>query len=128
MQETGYSYGAKLTAVKEVSKLVKLSEKTVRNWVADYDTMLLVQKSQRGKHSKVDSPIMSDPEFKAEFKDFVKSNSRKNGNILDLFHQLRYIFIFIQGEANLTTDVLAEWVNTRLGLAGESQYGSGKYI
>ena len=102
--------------------------KTVRNWVADYDTMLLVQKSQRGKHSKVDSPIMSDPEFKAEFKDFVKSNSRKNGNILDLFHQLRYIFIFIQGEANLTTDVLAEWVNTRLGLAGENQYGSGKNI
>jgi hypothetical protein len=94
MQETGYSYGAKLTAVKEVSKQVKLSETTVRNWVADYDTMLLVQKSQRGKHSKVGSPIMSDPEFKAEFKYFVKNNSRKNGNIQNLFHQLRYVFYF----------------------------------
>ena len=79
MDQTGYSYGAKIAACKEVSKRVKLSEKTVRNCVADYDTMLLVKKSMRGKHSKVDSPIMDDLEFKAQFKEFVKISSRKQG-------------------------------------------------
>ena len=61
--------------------LVRVSETTVRTWVAEYDAYHSIKKSLRGKHSKVESPI-HDPEFVFRFKDFVKNNSRKRGNIL----------------------------------------------
>ena len=61
--------------------LVRVSETTVRTWVAEYDAHHAIKKSLRGKHSKVESPIL-DPEFVFRFKDFVKNNSRKRGNIL----------------------------------------------
>ena len=58
-----------------------MSETTVRTWVTEYDASHVLKNSMRGKHSKVESPIL-DPEFVVKFKDFVKNNSRKRGNIL----------------------------------------------
>ena len=70
-----------MDAYKSVSDRVKVTEKTVRNWVADFELLTIVRGSNRGKHSKTISPIKDNPEFKALFKDFVKSNSRKQGKI-----------------------------------------------
>ena len=79
MEYKGHSYGSKLTAYQEVAQQVRVNESTVRRWVADYDTLQVVKKSQRGRHSKVDSPIVTDPDFRAQFKNYVKNNSRKRG-------------------------------------------------
>ena len=69
-----------MAAYKTVSERVKVTERTVRKWVADFDLMHFVRDSLRGKHSKTVSPI-EDPDFKAQFKDYVKNNSRKSGNV-----------------------------------------------
>ena len=61
-----------------MSDLVQVSERTVRRWVAEYETLEYVSKSQRGKHSKVASPI-NDPEFREEFKAYVREASRPRG-------------------------------------------------
>ena len=66
-----------MAAYKIVSEKVKVTEKTIRNWVADFELVTIVRDSKRGKHSKTMSPIMENPEFKAKFKDYVKTNSRK---------------------------------------------------
>ena len=68
-----------MAAYKLVSEKVKVTEKTIRNWVADFELMTIVRDSKRGKHSKTISPIVENPEFKDKFKDFVKTNSRKPG-------------------------------------------------
>ena len=81
MQKTGYSYGAKTRAYRKVAKTVKVNKNTVRNWVDNYETMKFITESSRGRHSKTRSPIIEDPQFKAEFKEFVKNNSRKPGKI-----------------------------------------------
>ena len=79
MQTEGTSYGFKMAAYQTVSDRIKVTEKTVRTWVKDFDMMMVVRESKRGKHSKTMSPIMNDPDFKAQFKEYVKSNSRKQG-------------------------------------------------
>ena len=85
MAEDGSSYGLKMAAYKTVSQRVKVTEKTVRNWVSDFEMMTIVRESRRGKHSKTMSPIV-DTEFKLKFKEFVKTNSRRQGkNVLKIF-------------------------------------------
>ena len=68
-----------MDAYKSVSDKVKVTEKTVRNWVADFELLTILRDSNRGKHSKTMFPIRDNPEFKALFKDYVKANSRKPG-------------------------------------------------
>ena len=79
MSADGSSHGQKTAAYKTVSLRVKVTEKTVRNWVSDFEMMTIVRESRRGKHSKTMSPIADDPEFKLKFKEYVKTNSRKQG-------------------------------------------------
>ena len=58
-----------------------MTERTVSNWVADFELLTIVKDSKRGKHSKTMSPITEDPEFREMFKDYVRQNSRKAGKI-----------------------------------------------
>ena len=74
------SYGIKMAAYRTVSERVNVTEKTVRNWVSDFEMMTIVRETRRGKHSKTMSPIVDDPEFKFKFKDYVRTNSRRRGN------------------------------------------------
>ena len=98
-----------MAAYKIVSDKVKVTEKTIRNWVGDFELVTIVRDSKRGKHSKTISPIVENPEFKAQFKDYVKTNSRKPGklcqselvpivltqfNHYDIFHGISMIYIF----------------------------------
>lgn len=81
IEAAGTSHGSKTGAYKTVADRVKVTERTVSNWVADFELMTIVRDSKRGKHSKTMSPITEDPEFREEFKDYVRQNSRKKGNV-----------------------------------------------
>ena len=76
MDQWGTSHGSKMATFKTVSEKVKVTERTVRRWVEDFELVSFVRDSKRGRHSKTVSP-MENPEFKPMFKDYVKLNSRK---------------------------------------------------
>ena len=69
-----------------MAQLVKVSDRTVRRWVTDFETLEYVFKSERGKHSKVDSPIMTNLEFREKFKAHVREASRPKGNLHQYLH------------------------------------------
>ena len=72
-----------MAAYSSVAASIKVSPTTVRNWVFHFETYEVIPKSERGNNSKVAySPIVDDPEFRAEFKDFVRECSRPKGRIL----------------------------------------------
>ena len=77
--ENGYSYGTKVAAYADVAETVKVSERTVRSWVLDFETLEYISKSERGQHSKVDSPIMTNLEFREQFRAQVRQASRPKG-------------------------------------------------
>ena len=49
--------------------------------MTDFETLEYVFKSERGKHSKVDSPIMTNLEFREDFKAHSRETSRPKGNL-----------------------------------------------
>ena len=59
---------------------MKVSERTVRRWVTEYEAYDYLFQSLRGKHSKVASPI-NDPAFRAQFIAHVKETSRPQGRL-----------------------------------------------
>ena len=65
-----------------------MTERTVSNWVADFELLTIVKDSKRGKHSKTMSPITEDPEFREMFKDYVRQNSRKAGKIFFRYYEI----------------------------------------
>ena len=103
LQEVGCQPGGKFCARKHAANLVDVCARTVGIWVREFEALTHLKESQRGKHSKTASP-MNSPEFREEFKAYVKDNSRKSG------------------EANLTASALRVWVNDRLGLSSGAEY------
>ena len=79
MEKEGRSYGLKMQAYRDAADLVNVTEKTIRNWVADFELTTIVRKSKRGKHSKTMSPIVDNPDFKLKFIEYVKATSRRQG-------------------------------------------------
>ena len=77
----GYSYGSKTAAYQLAAEKVKVSPKTVSRWVLDYETYEYIAKSNRGKNSKVYSPIINDPEFRDQFRTHVREVSRVKGMV-----------------------------------------------
>ena len=81
-----------MEAYNNAAEIVKVAPKTVRMWVQDFEASECIAESRRGRHSKTSSPIVDDPDFREMFKDYVRSNSRKQGktflsflaNILDM--------------------------------------------
>ena len=55
-----------------------MSARTVGTWAREFEASTYLKESKRGKHSKTPSP-MNSPEFREEFKAYVKENSRKSG-------------------------------------------------
>ena len=70
-----------MAACKTISERVKVTERTIRKWVEDFELVEILRDSKRGKHSKTISP-MDNPDFKAKFKEYVKTNSRKPGKLV----------------------------------------------
>ena len=103
-EESGQMYGLKTAAYERTARLVNVTEKTIRNWVYDYEVSSFLRDSKRGKHAKTASPITDDPEFRERFKNYVRESSR------------------VEGEKNLTCANLTVWVNEELGLEGEYAY------
>ena len=79
-------------AVRDVATIVCVDRSTIFKWLHELDTVGELSRSKRGRHSKAITPIVN-PQFRQKFCDFVRANA----------HQ--------QGEPNLTTQALAEWVN-----------------
>ena len=53
----------------------------MRAWVREFEMMeYVITDSKRGKHSKTASPILNDPDFREEFKNYVKTSSCEKGN------------------------------------------------
>ena len=61
-----------MDAYKSVSDRVKVTEKTVRNWVADFELLTIVRGSNRGKHSKTISPNQGQPRVQSFVQRFCK--------------------------------------------------------
>ena len=58
-----------------------MAESTIRAWVREFEMMeYVITDSKRGKHSKTASPILNDPDFREEFKNYVKTSSCEKGN------------------------------------------------
>ena len=69
-----------MTAYSSVAASIRVSPTTVRSWISHFEMYEVIPKSERGHHSKVTySPIVDDPEFREEFKIFVRENSRPKG-------------------------------------------------
>ena len=68
-----------MSACESAAETVQVSPRTVYTWVLDYETLETVSKSGRGQHSKVNSPIVTNPDFKEEFKAHVRECSRVKG-------------------------------------------------
>ena len=81
VDDCGYSYGSRLAASTTVAQAVKVSERTVRRWVSEYETLEYISKSVRGKHSKVDCPIMTNLDLREKFKAHVREASRPKGRL-----------------------------------------------
>jgi len=79
-------------AVRDVATIVCVDRSTIVKWLHELDTVGELSRSKRGRHSKAITPIVN-PQFRQKFCDYVRANA----------HQ--------QGEPNLTTQALAEWVN-----------------
>ena len=79
-------------AVRDVATIVCVDRSTIFKWLHELDTVGELSRSKRGRHSKAITPIVN-PQFRQKFCDYVRANA----------HQ--------QGEPNLTTQALAEWVN-----------------
>ena len=88
-------------AVRDVATIVCVDRSTIFKWLHELDTVGELARSKRGRHSKAITPIVN-PQFRQKFCDYA--------------HQ--------QGEPNLTTQALAEWVNEILSLAGDNKYSS----
>ena len=58
---------------------VRVGTTTMRNWVREFETQEFINDSKRGKHSKTESPILVDLEFREEFRAHVKQTSREQG-------------------------------------------------
>ena len=75
------NYGHKVKAYKEAASTVGVAESTIRAWVREFEMMeYVIADSKRGKHSKTASPILNDPDFREEFKNYVKTSSCEKGN------------------------------------------------
>ena len=92
-------------AVRDVATIVCVDRSTIFKWLHELDTVGELSRSKRGRHSKAITPIVN-PQFRQKFCDYVRANA----------HQ--------QGEPNLTTQALAEWVNEILSLDGDNKYSS----
>ena len=92
-------------AVRDVATIVCVDRSRIFKWLHELDTVGELSRSKRGRHSKAITPIVN-PQFRQKFCDYVRANA----------HQ--------QGEPNLTTQALAEWVNEILSLAGDNKYSS----
>jgi len=109
LQVVGCQVGAKQKSREHAGTLVALSQRTIAEWVRDFETTTYITESRRGKHSKTVSPI-NNPSFREEFRTHVKENSRKSG------------------EANMTAADLAQWVNEKLQLGQENSYSESKSV
>lgn len=94
---TSSVYGHICNSYAFVASLVDVSEKSVRNWVHDWEINEIIRDSKRGHHPKTFTPIHN-LEFRKRFIKYVKENNK------------------CKGKAVLTADKLGEWVNTTLHL------------
>ena len=87
-----------MAAYESAAALVKVSSRTVRTWVLDFETYEIISKSQRGKNSKVKyCPIVDDLDFREEFKNHVRQYSRQKGKKIlkwRVFFMFEVFFIF----------------------------------
>jgi hypothetical protein len=51
-------------------------------WIQEFEAFNYVSMSERGQHSKVASPIMTDMEFRAKFIAHIREASRPEGILL----------------------------------------------
>ena len=91
--------------------------------------------SRRGQHAKAISPIV-DPEFRAQFCSYVRSESCKKGiykrigfckNVKSCSKSFRTMFesFACLGQPHLTASALAKWVNQELQLGEDEKYSDG---
>ena len=76
---------------------MKVTARTVESWVHDFETDLFIADSKRGRHSKTESPIMDNLEFREEFKQHVRQTSREQGitsAVLNLVDTTNYLYFF----------------------------------
>ena len=79
IENNDFSYVSRGYVYDRVARHLSINTLTVRRWVGDYEATHYIKESIRGKHTKMYSPITEDLEFRAEFKDFVKRNSKVKG-------------------------------------------------
>ena len=80
-EDSGQVYGHKIDAYENTAQTVKVAPRTVRSWVQDFEASEFIAESRRGCHTKTTSPILEDEEFREEFKQHVRENSREQGKI-----------------------------------------------
>ena len=78
-EQTGEVYGYRMEAYEVAANTVRVGTTTMRNWVREFETQEFINDSKRGKHSKTESPILVDLEFREEFRAHVKQTSREQG-------------------------------------------------
>ena len=79
IENNDFSYGSRGYVYDRVARHLSINTLTVRRWVGDYEATHYIKESIRGKHTKMYSLITEDLEFRAEFKGFVKRNSKVKG-------------------------------------------------
>ena len=85
LTENEIAFSSKSVSVKKkVSERVGVSLRTMRRWVLEYWCEEEVTQSKRGKHSKVQSPIEDDLEFRATFCEYVRSHAKPKGTFVKL--------------------------------------------
>ena len=94
---------SKAQLLVEVSNIVGVSVRAIRNWLQDFEAEQEIKASMRGRHPSTKSPIV-DPRFRTKFCTYVREHSSE------------------QGKPSLSTTMLAAWVNTQLGLREENYY------
>ena len=81
LSDNEVAFSSKSVAVKKrVSKRVGVSKRTVGRWVLEYWCEEEVKKSNRGRHSKCESPI-EDAEFRESFCQHVRSHAKPKGMV-----------------------------------------------
>ena len=94
---------SKAQLLVEVSNIVGVSVRAIRNWLQDFEAEQEIKANMRGRHPSTKSPIV-DPRFRTKFCTYVREHSSE------------------QGKPSLSTTMLAAWVNTQLGLREENYY------
>ena len=92
--------------------------------------------SRRGQHAKAISPIL-DPEFRAQFVSYVRSESCRKGkstkkiisakmlNLAQKIFRIMFESLTFLGQPHLTASALAKWVNQELQLGEDEKYSDG---